>query len=186
MRFGWRTWWSIGFAFAVPILVGLQLRRAWAAAVTLAYFGAASWPAVRAYAAFAGTSTTSGAFRMGSSQPFSALPLTAAWNAKPHRCRMENTLCTRRGRCTASWPDRLGVSPRFSRSPFPRNGLSWPSRLRYSRLDSSFSEDRESGSPSLFARASAIASQSRLLRRRIGRAFKPALLQGDGSRERMS
>ena len=29
--FCWRTWWSIGFAFAVPILVGLQSRRAWAA-----------------------------------------------------------------------------------------------------------------------------------------------------------
>ena len=32
--FCWRTWWSIGFAFAVPILVGLQSRRAWAATVT--------------------------------------------------------------------------------------------------------------------------------------------------------
>ena len=68
--FCWRTWWSIGFAFAVPILVGLQSRRAWAAAVTVAYFAAASWPLVRAYAAFAATSTVSGVVCMDLSQPF--------------------------------------------------------------------------------------------------------------------
>ena len=77
--FCWRTWWSIGFAFVVPILVGLQWRRAWAAAVALAYFGAASWPLVRAYAAFAATSMVSGAFAWIFAAVLLALPLTAAW-----------------------------------------------------------------------------------------------------------
>src|SRR3982750_3474180 len=74
-----RTWLSIGFAFAVPILVGLQSRRAWAATVTGAYFAAASWPLVRAYAAFAATSTVSGVFAWIFAAALLALPLTAAW-----------------------------------------------------------------------------------------------------------
>ena len=77
--FCWRTWWSIGFAFAVPILVGLQSRRAWAATVTGAYFAAASWPLIRAYATFAGTSTISGVVAWTLAAILLALPLTAAW-----------------------------------------------------------------------------------------------------------
>src|SRR3954453_13265210 len=77
--FCWQTWWSIGFAFAVPILVGFQSRRAWALAVTVAYFAAASWPLVRAYATFAGTSTISGVVAWTLAATLLALPLTAAW-----------------------------------------------------------------------------------------------------------
>src|SRR4051794_3493432 len=44
--FCWQNSWSIALAFAVPILVAFQTRRAWAAAVTIAYFGAVSWPLV--------------------------------------------------------------------------------------------------------------------------------------------
>src|SRR4051794_5177890 len=77
--FCWRTWWSLAIAFTVPILVGLQLRRAWAAAVALAYFGAASCPLVRAYAAFAATNTVSGAFAWIFAAVLLALPLTVAW-----------------------------------------------------------------------------------------------------------
>src|SRR3954470_24920057 len=76
----WRTWWSIGFAFAVPILVGLQSRRPWAVAVTVAYFAAASWPLVRAYATFAGTSSISGVVAWISAAILLALPLAAAWS----------------------------------------------------------------------------------------------------------
>ncbi len=77
--FGWRTWWSIGFAFAVPIIVGLQSRRAWALAVATAYFGAASWPLVRAYATFSEASVTSGALAWMIAVVLLSLPLTVAW-----------------------------------------------------------------------------------------------------------
>lgn len=77
--FCWRTWWSIGFTFVVPILVGLQTRRLWAMAVTLAYFGAASWPLVRAYAVFAATSIVSGAIAWTLAAVLLALPLMGAW-----------------------------------------------------------------------------------------------------------
>ncbi len=77
--FGWRTWWSIGFAFAVPIIVGLQSRRSWALAVATAYFGAASWPLARAYAAFAEASITSGALAWMIAVLLLSLPLTVAW-----------------------------------------------------------------------------------------------------------
>lgn len=78
--FCWRTWWSIGFAFAVPIIVGLQSRRAWALAVATAYFGAASWPLVLAYAAFAEASITSGALAWMTAVVLLSLPLTVAWS----------------------------------------------------------------------------------------------------------
>lgn len=77
--FCWRTWWSIGFAFAVPILVGLQSRRAGAFAVALAYFAAASWPLARAYSAFAGTTMNAGALAWIVASVLLAVPLTAAW-----------------------------------------------------------------------------------------------------------
>ena len=77
--FCWRTWWTIGVAFAVPVFVGLQSRRAWALAVAVAYFAAASWPLVRAYAAFVGTSMTLGAFTWILVAILLAVPLTAAW-----------------------------------------------------------------------------------------------------------
>ena len=78
--FCWRTWWSIGFAFAVPILVAFQTRRVWALAVAAAYFAAASWPLVRAYAAFAGTSMNSGALTWMLAVALLAAPLTVAWS----------------------------------------------------------------------------------------------------------
>lgn len=77
--FCWRTWWSIGFAFAVPILVGLQSRRSWAGAVTLAYYASASWPLVGAYQAFGDTSTTSGLLTWILAEILLSLPLTFAW-----------------------------------------------------------------------------------------------------------
>ena len=67
--FCWRTWWSIGFAFAVPILVAIQSRRAWALGIAVAYYAAASWPLIRAYAAFVGTTMIAGAWP-GLSRPF--------------------------------------------------------------------------------------------------------------------
>ncbi len=80
--FSWRTWWSIGFAFAVPILVAFETRRAWALAVAAAYFAAASWPLVRACAAFAGTSMTSGVLTWSLATVVLALPLTLAWRPR--------------------------------------------------------------------------------------------------------
>lgn len=78
--FCWRIWWSIGFAFAVPIIVGLQSRRAWALAVAMAYFGAASWPLVRAYAAFAEASITAGALTWMIAVVLLSVPLALAWS----------------------------------------------------------------------------------------------------------
>lgn len=75
----WRTWWSIGFAFAVPILVGLQSRRPWAGAVSFAYYAAASWPLIEAYAALDDTNTTSGVSTWILAAALLSLPLTAAW-----------------------------------------------------------------------------------------------------------
>jgi hypothetical protein len=77
--FCWRTWWSIGFVFAIPIIVGLQSQRAWALAIAMAYFGAASWPLARAYAAFAGTTVVAGCLAWIVAAVVLALPLTFAW-----------------------------------------------------------------------------------------------------------
>lgn len=79
--FCWRTWWLIGFAFAVPILVGFQTRRAWAAAVTCAYFGAASWPLIRVCMTFTGGSTISGASMWLISTVLLSFPLSVGWTA---------------------------------------------------------------------------------------------------------
>lgn len=78
--FCWQAWWSIAFAFAVPVLVGLQSRRAGALAVALAYFAAASWPLIRAYTAFVGTTMIAGALAWIVAAVLLAVPLTVAWN----------------------------------------------------------------------------------------------------------
>jgi hypothetical protein len=95
--FCWRTWWSIGFVFAIPILVGFQSRRAWALGIAVAYFAAASWPLVCAYAAFAGTNVLAGCLAWIVAAVVLALPLTFAWT---------------RNRAAAAWriPIALAVS----------------------------------------------------------------------------
>jgi hypothetical protein len=52
--FAWREWWLVALTFFIPILVGFQKYRRCAAAVALAYYGAASWPLIQTYRAFAG------------------------------------------------------------------------------------------------------------------------------------
>jgi hypothetical protein len=117
--FCWRTWWSIGFAFAIPILVGLQARRAWALGIAVAYFAAASWPLVRAYAAFADTTIMAGCLAWIVAAVLLALPQTFAWT---------------RNRTAAAWriPIALsvGVLPPFGlvgwASPVTSAGVLFP------------------------------------------------------------
>jgi hypothetical protein len=50
----WREWWIVGVTFIIPVLVGLQETRRFAALVALAYYGAASWPLMQAFECFGG------------------------------------------------------------------------------------------------------------------------------------
>ena len=61
------------------ILVGLQSRRSWALAIAVAYFAAVSWPLVRAYATFAGTTIFAGYLAWIVAALLLGLPLTVAW-----------------------------------------------------------------------------------------------------------
>jgi hypothetical protein len=135
--FRWRTWWSIGFAFAVPIFVGLQVRRAWALAVAVAYFAASSWPLVRAYSAFAGRTITSGAFTWILAAVLVAMPLTVAWtqNGTAAAWRMPTLWLPAFYRRLASSVGRL-QSPR--QEFFSPERLGWPYRGHRRAWASSF------------------------------------------------
>ena len=153
--FCWRTWWSIGFAFAVPILVGFKRESVGARSpVSLLRGGIlAIGPRLRS---FAGTTMISGALTWMFAVALLAAPLTLAWTQNRTAAAWRIPMALGHRRSTADRPHRLGVSRRLRRRPFPRNGLAWP-RRRDGRAGA-----RPLGKPRIWI-AIAVASRSLLL-----------------------
>ena len=185
--FCWRTWWSIGFAFAVPILVGLQSRRSWAAAVTFAYFAAASWPLIRAYADVRRRlRMISGALTWIVAAVLLSLPLTVAWT---------------KNRTAAAWRIPLafaaGVLPPFGLigwaspvvlcgCPFPRNGLAWPRRCDHRAGARPFGKTADLECAVVALRSLPLLLESRFRRHPSGRGPNESCSRSAGSRARTS
>jgi hypothetical protein len=76
----WCEWWLIGLTMFVPLLVGLQVRRALGWTVASAYFGTASWDLIGVYRTFTGQSALMGALAWLIATLTLATPLTLAWS----------------------------------------------------------------------------------------------------------